>query len=188
VSLSAFQVAGGIVLGWMGFSMLRGNPTDSQASKTPPAKASPSLTSLILFAASPGTITGVITLSLVHSGQELPVTALLAIAVATVVTWLVMLLLARLSGNSLGGLLRDTVTRFMGLIVLAMGVQFALGGIESFVKKAGASNAMNCSPASLSGRKQRLAASKRQYRFLRPLPARPAGEAGSAARHVRAAA
>jgi multiple antibiotic resistance protein len=137
VSLSAFQVAGGIVLAWMGFSMLRGSPADSESPKSRPATASPSLTSLILFAASPGTITGVITLSLVHSGQELPLTALLAIAVATVVTWLVMLLLARLSGSNQGGLLRDTVTRFMGLIVLAMGVQFALGGIESFIRKAG---------------------------------------------------
>jgi len=30
------------------------------------------------------------------------------------------------------GFLRDTATRFMGLIVIAMGVQFALTGIRDF--------------------------------------------------------
>ena len=33
-----------------------------------------------------------------------------------------------------GGFLRDTLTRFMGLIVLSMGVQFALTGYRSFMK------------------------------------------------------
>jgi multiple antibiotic resistance protein len=31
-----------------------------------------------------------------------------------------------------GGFVHDTVTRFMGLIVVAMGVQFALTGIRAF--------------------------------------------------------
>ena len=38
-----------------------------------------------------------------------------------------------------GGLARDTVTRFLGLIVVAMGVQFALSGIRSFFGASGAS-------------------------------------------------
>ena len=33
-----------------------------------------------------------------------------------------------------GGFLRDTLTRFIGLIVLSMGVQFALTGYRSFMK------------------------------------------------------
>src|SRR6188474_3547001 len=43
-----------------------------------------SLTPVILFAASPGTITGVITLAVVHTKLLRPVTALVAVAVATV--------------------------------------------------------------------------------------------------------
>jgi len=31
-----------------------------------------------------------------------------------------------------GGFLRDTATRFMGLIVIAMGTQFALTGLRDF--------------------------------------------------------
>ncbi len=36
-------------------------------------------------------------------------------------------------GKQQGGFLRDTLTRFMGLIVIAMGVQFGLTGFKSFM-------------------------------------------------------
>ncbi len=134
VSLDAFMVAGGGVLAWMGFSMLSGQPAATDA------KSTQSLTPLILFAASPGTITGVITLSVAHSRMKLPVTSLVAIAVATGVTWLAMVLVARLGGKTGGGgFLRDTITRFMGLIVLSMGIQFALTGYRAFMDEHGPS-------------------------------------------------
>jgi multiple antibiotic resistance protein len=129
VSLDAFMVAGGGVLAWMGFSMLSGQPAavDSRSKQ--------SLTPLILFAASPGTITGVITLSVAHTRMTLPLTSLVAIAVATGITWLAMLLVAHFGRKrESGGFLRDTLTRFMGLIVLSMGVQFALTGYRAFMK------------------------------------------------------
>jgi multiple antibiotic resistance protein len=87
---------------------------------------------VILFAASPGTITGVITLAVAHTKLALPVTALVAVVVATAVMWVVMLLVARGGSRSAGGLLSNMVTRFMGLIVIAMGVQFALTGFHNF--------------------------------------------------------
>ena len=129
VSLDAFMVAGGGVLAWMGFSMLSGQPAAGDS------KSKQSLTPLILFAASPGTITGVITLSVAHTRMTFPITSLIAIAVATGITWLAMLLVAHFGGKQeSGGFLRDTLTRFMGLIVLSMGVQFALTGYRSFMK------------------------------------------------------
>ena len=132
VSLDAFMVAGGGVLAWMGFSMLSGQVTSS-TSVSAPSNADASLTPLILFAASPGTITGVITLSAAHTGLDLPVTALVAIAVAGFVTWLTLLLVSRVAAKaSEGGSARDMITRFMGLIVLSMGVQFALTGLRKF--------------------------------------------------------
>jgi multiple antibiotic resistance protein len=132
VSLDAFMVAGGGVLAWMGFSMLSGKASVSRAPTTP-SNSTPSLTPLILFAASPGTITGVITISAAHTQLRLPTTALVAIGVAIAATWLVMLLAARLAGKrQSGGFLRDTLSRLMGLIVLSMGVQFALTGFHAF--------------------------------------------------------
>ncbi len=129
VSLDAFMVAGGGVLAWMGFSMLSGQVTSS-TSVNAPSNSGASLTPLVLFAASPGTITGVITLSAAHTGLDLPVTALVAIAVAGLLTWLVLLLVSRAAKASEGGSARDMITRFMGLIVLSMGVQFALTGLR----------------------------------------------------------
>jgi len=134
VSLDAFMVAGGGVLAWMGFSMLRGQGF-SAASPNAPSTSRTSLTPLILFAASPGTITGVITLSAAHTRLDLPVTALVAVAIAGAVTWLVLLLMARVAANGKkgkGGFARSTMTSFMGLIVLSMGVQFALTGLRQF--------------------------------------------------------
>ena len=116
---------------WFGFSMLRGTTAGS-------GDTSSSLTPLLLFAASPGTITGVITLSVVHSRSELPVTALIAVAAATLVTWLVLVLLSRGGGKAAGGgFVRSTVQSFMGLIVMAMGVQFGLKGLSAFIQGVG---------------------------------------------------
>ena len=132
VSLDAFSVAGGGVLSWIGFSMLTGNPTTAQPAGS--GGATRSLTPLIIFAASPGTITGVITLSVAHGQHDLPLTALVAVAVAVLLMWIVILLVARLGGHvGGGGFVRDTMTRFMGLIVIAMGIQFALTGLRAFM-------------------------------------------------------
>jgi len=134
VSLDAFSVAGGGVLSWIGFSMLRGNQTDPKDSTNTGPNNKAALTPLILFAASPGTITGVVTLAVVHTRLMFPLTALVAVSVAVVVMWCAILLIARLGGHSRGGgFVRDTATRFMGLIVIAMGVQFALTGIRAFM-------------------------------------------------------
>jgi multiple antibiotic resistance protein len=133
VSLDAFMVAGGGVLAWMGSSMLSGRSATVHAAAAG-SNADTSLTPLILFAASPGTITGVITLSAAHTQLEFPLTALVAIAVAMVSMWVVMLLFGRMAGQPhRGGFIRDTTTRLMGLIVLAMGVQFALTGYRAFM-------------------------------------------------------
>jgi multiple antibiotic resistance protein len=133
ISLDAFSIAGGGVLIWIGSSMLRGNSAPAGDPAKDGAAEKRSLTPVILFAASPGTTTGVITLAVAHAKLALPVTALVAVAVAAAAMWVAMLLMARGGPRASGaGLLHDMVTRFMGLIVLAMGVQFALTGFRNF--------------------------------------------------------
>lgn len=141
ISLDAFSVAGGGVLVWIGCSMLSGNPSIGKGSSTHSTPQQPTLSPLILFAASPGTITGVITLAISHSGRDIPVTALVAVTIGSLVMWLFILTAIVLSSRSTGratasdrGFARDTATHFMGLIVIAMGVQFALTGIRSFMR------------------------------------------------------
>jgi multiple antibiotic resistance protein len=132
VSLDAFSVAGGVVLMQMGFEMLRGAASPPAGGQ--PATADHSLTPLVLFGASPGTITGVITLAVAHSGSAIPVTALVAVGGAVAVTWMVMVVLAGSPGRP--GLARSTVQSTMGLIVIAMGVQFGLSGLRNFFASA----------------------------------------------------
>jgi multiple antibiotic resistance protein len=129
ISLDAFQFAGGTVLVWMGFLMLRGEQSPTATHE--PQNGTAALIPLILFAASPGTITGVITLSVAHTRSDLPVTTLAAVVIAVAVTWVVMIVAAS-SARHKQGLMHDVTTRFMGLIVLAMGVQFALSGLKAF--------------------------------------------------------
>src|SRR5262245_17645338 len=131
VSLDAFSIAGGGVRTCIGFSMLRGSSEVSDVARNSPDEKR-SLTPVILFAASPGTITGVITLAVVHTKLMLPVTALVAVTVATFVMWVMMVLVGRRETHAENGFLRDTATRFMGLIVIAMGTQFALTGARDF--------------------------------------------------------
>ncbi|QDS97564.1 MarC family protein [Adhaeretor mobilis] len=132
ISLDAFKVSGGIVLSWMGFSMLNAKQESAPSSKTQALRSNPPLTPLIMFAASPGTITGVITIAADHSGSEFPWTAIVAVCAAIVVTWPLMLLAARGGQKGEQSFARQTASRFMGLIVLAMGVQFVLSGLKSF--------------------------------------------------------
>jgi multiple antibiotic resistance protein len=132
ISLQAFSIAGGGVLSWIGFTMMLGPSPEPQPFKDG-ADERPSLTPLILFAASPGTITGVITLSVAHAKLLLPVTVLVAVAVGALGMWIVMVLLSRGGSRGRRGLLHDTGTQFMGLVVLAMGVQFVLTGLQDFL-------------------------------------------------------
>jgi multiple antibiotic resistance protein len=135
ISLQAFSVAGGLILAWMGFSMLSKKPNKPDASDHSSGPGNATITPLVMFAASPGTITGVITLSVSHSAQGLPVTALIAVMVVCLITLLMLVASVRVEGGdvkpeSLG---RDMMSRFMGLIVLAMGVQFTLAGLKGFL-------------------------------------------------------
>jgi multiple antibiotic resistance protein len=132
VSLQAFSVAGGGVLIWIGCCMLRGHSAQIEPSSKADAVQTRSLAPVILFAASPGTITGVITLAVAHAKLALPITALVAVVVAALVTWIVMVLVTRGGSRSRGGFLSQTAGQFMGLIVIAMGVQFALTGLQDF--------------------------------------------------------
>lgn len=132
ISLDVFRVVGGTIISYMGFDMLRGGHTVARA---PPAgddaSATSSLAPLIMFAAGPGTITATVTLAAVHTPDKLQVTAIAAVLVGAGVTYAALLLAIRL-GPRLGRGTQAIVTRFMGLIVASMGMQFVLVGLKTF--------------------------------------------------------
>ena len=132
ISLDVFRIVGGMIIAYMGFDMLRGGHTVGQA---PPSdddvSVQNSLAPLIMFAAGPGTITAVVTLAAVHTPNGLPVTAIIAAVIGAAVTFAV-LLVAMKVGSHLGQGTQAIVTRFMGLVVASMGMQFVLTGTKAF--------------------------------------------------------
>ncbi|WP_230467463.1 MarC family protein [Lujinxingia vulgaris] len=109
-----------------------------------------SLTPLILFSAGPGPITGVITIA-AQGTERLPLSALIAVGVTCALLWVVLFAAARKAPKERDqktsaspspeasteepapkSFYRDIATRFMGLIVIAMGVQIALTGVKGF--------------------------------------------------------
>ncbi|MGB9365718.1 MAG: MarC family protein [Xanthobacteraceae bacterium] len=129
ISLDVFRIVGGMIIAFMGFDMLRGRQTVAQ---TPEHDgASNSFAPLIMFAAGPGTITAVVTLAAVHTPDSLPVTAIVASVIGAAVTLAALLLAVKLSSHLNRGT-QAVVTRFMGLIVASMGMQFVLTGLKAF--------------------------------------------------------
>jgi multiple antibiotic resistance protein len=87
-----------------------------------------------MFAAGPGTITAVVTLAAVHTPDGFPVTAIVAAVIGAGVTFTALLLAITL-GSHLGRSTQAMVTRFMGLIVASMGMQFVLTGLKAFLSR-----------------------------------------------------
>lgn len=134
VSLDAFAIAGGGILSFIGIKMLMQTGGSGGNADRLEHDKDVSLSPLILFAASPGTITGVITISSSHSDVGVPVSSLVAIAVVTVVLLCVLLAVSYLPRRaSKSGLGRQMITSYLGVIVIAMGVQFAFTGIKQFM-------------------------------------------------------
>ena len=135
ISMDAFSMTGGGILAFIGFSMLVGNASSSTADDDANGpKANRSLSPLIIFAASPGSITGVITISATHSGTTFPATALVAIALVLTLVWGLLVITSKAGSQPhKKGVGKQMMTRYMGLIVIAMGVQFMLSGITGFV-------------------------------------------------------
>ncbi len=136
ISLPAFRTAGGLVIVLMGLEMLRGETTRVQQDPGDPDAAEGAI--LVPFAmplvAGPGAITTVITLAIAHRAPSfpfVPFVALVGSAGVAVVLWLILLLMI---GNErlLGMRAKRILTRFMGLILIAIGFQLGLDGVREF--------------------------------------------------------
>ena len=128
ISMETFRIVGGVIISYIGFQMLGGG-SHSDADQT---EGSGDLSTMVMFAASPGTISTVITLSAHHTTGGLPLTAVVGVAAAMVVTWIVMVAMVTASSHVHAGK-QKIVSGFMGLILVAMGLQFALDGYKAFM-------------------------------------------------------
>ncbi len=133
ISIDAFRAAGGVVIGIMGYQMLRGARSAEHEAMADEKAIRENL--LVPFAmplvAGPGTITTVITLAVSHTTYGVPWTALAAIAVGVLVTGACLFTILAV-GKYFSVDAQRIFTRFMGLVLMAMGMEFLLGGTSAF--------------------------------------------------------
>ena len=135
ISIDAFRAAGGIVLSITGLNMLGGQKSEEHERLADEESIRENL--LVPFAmpmvAGPGSITAVIVLASGRHAAPIPWTALGAVCVGVVAT-AVSLLLMIAFGRYISQDAQRIVTRFLGLILVAMGVQFVLVGATGIVE------------------------------------------------------
>ncbi|MCB1281062.1 MAG: NAAT family transporter [Salinibacterium sp.] len=134
ISIDAFRAAGGVVIGIMGYQMLRGAKSAEHEALADEKAIRENL--LVPFAmplvAGPGTITTVITLALSHTSYGIPWTALVAIGVGVLVTGACLFTILAV-GRYFSVDAQRIFTRFMGLVLMAMGMEFLLKGTSAFI-------------------------------------------------------
>ena len=145
ISIPGIRIAGGMVIGFLGFKMLfPGEAKITQAEKREAIKknnisfsplAMPSL-------AGPGAIATVITISSSIDGRHgydkvfAFTGVILAIVITAIVSWLV-LRSAGFVSRILGVNGVDSLSRIMGFLLICVGIQFAIIGIQDLVSDSG---------------------------------------------------
>ena len=137
ITLDAFQIVGGIIIAFFGFEMLNGSRGETEkveeATGASKKNMNSALTNLIIFGADPGTIVMVITLSATRDKVGIPEVALVGIFAAVVITAIFSILMFKYASRDSAWI--DLITRFMGMIVVTIGLQFILLGLEAYFCK-----------------------------------------------------
>ena len=131
ISMDAFQAVGGIILVGIGFHLLIG-PKQSPDTDVSSGSSKSGIMRLVMFAASPGTISMVITLAVAQKSDGPPTAVMIGTTLAVAVTILIIIGMVAFSKTKQGGSGPGLFSRFMGLIVIARGVQFLLEGLKDF--------------------------------------------------------
>lgn len=135
ISLPAFQAAGGLVIVIMGLEMMRGMPTKVQHDDPDGAEKDDPI--IIPFSmplvAGPGAITTMITLTARHGSWAEQLVTLIAVAAESLLLLVILLSSAWLSSKFTPNGMK-VLLRFLGLLLLAIGAQLMMSGVQSFLK------------------------------------------------------
>lgn len=136
VSFAAFRAAGGLVIVLAGLEMLRGTGSGLTSVPDDPDEAEDRLwVPLVMpLIAGPASITATITLALEETAGApfaLPVATLVAVLVAALGVLLILLAASTLS-SALSRRAIRIFERFSGLILVAIGFQMGMSGIQQF--------------------------------------------------------
>lgn len=137
ISIPAFQIAGGIIIGIMGLDLLKATETGVRATTAEQdegiRKADVSITPIAIpMLAGPGAISTVIVLASLHpQAADLGMLAL-AIALVALATWLLLRFASHLI-KTMGRTGINVIARLTGILVLAIAVQFIIDGISALI-------------------------------------------------------
>ncbi|MFA7274347.1 MAG: MarC family protein [Crocinitomicaceae bacterium] len=140
ISLDALKVAGGMIIASSGFALLTGKFSEHKGMKKPKVqqdihtRSEISLTPLALpMLAGPGTISMLITFNEKYTGS----TSIFSVLGAIVFTVLVIYLILKSSHmivRALGASGINALSRIVGFIVIAIGVEMIMGVVRNLVK------------------------------------------------------
>jgi len=135
IEVSAFRAAGGLLLVVMGLEMLQGREPEAHGAERGSDDAEDALWIPLVMPllAGPGAIVTTVTLAVreVYFVWLIPVATMVAIAATAAFVWLVFALAGFVS-KWIHGRGTRILTRFSGLILVAIGFQMGFTGIEEF--------------------------------------------------------
>jgi multiple antibiotic resistance protein len=135
IEVSAFRAAGGLLLVVMGLEMLQGREPESHGVERDPSDKEDELwVPLVMpLLAGPGAIVTTVTLAVreVYFVWWIPVATMVAIALTALVVYAVLSLGGFIAAH-LHGRGTRILTRFSGLILVAIGFQMGFTGVEEF--------------------------------------------------------
>jgi multiple antibiotic resistance protein len=135
IEVSAFRAAGGLLLVVMGLEMLQGREPEAHGAQRDPGDREDELwVPLVMpLLAGPGAIVTTVTLSVreVYFVWWIPVATMVAVALTALAVYLT-LALGGFIARHLHGRGTRILTRFSGLILVAIGFQMGFTGVEEF--------------------------------------------------------
>jgi multiple antibiotic resistance protein len=134
ITLAAFKIAGGLILGLIGLDMLRArrSPTKETPGETEEGSGKEDVGIIPLgipMLAGPGSISSVMVLMSQNSDWQHAIVVICAIGATAAVSYVVLAAADRVS-SYLGETGIRILTRMMGLLLLAIAVQFVLNGLK----------------------------------------------------------
>ncbi len=137
ITLPSFQVAGGLILASMAWSMLHAEPSRLQSLRGDEAARSEDISIVPLgipMLAGPGTITAVILYSQQHGASLAGHAQLSGVILLTALTLYVLFRMAGPLFDKIGVTGARITTRIMGMLLLAVAMEFILRGITEVLR------------------------------------------------------
>jgi multiple antibiotic resistance protein len=136
VGLDAFRFGGGLIIVLMGLDMLKGDisPVHDGSNRETDQEDQIIIPFAMPLVAGPGTIATAITLTTTNTLTKVDaILVTLGAVLVTVIALRICLSFASQIADRLGGRPLRILTRFMGLILVAVGAQFLLAGFTGFI-------------------------------------------------------